>query len=285
MDYANPDALVSTDWLAENLDAPGVRVIDATWYLPTIDRDPRAEYAERHIPGAIYFDIDAICDAQSDLPHMLPNAQAFADAVGALGIGNADKVVAYDGAGGVAAGMRAWWMFRVFGHDDVAILDGGLGKWVNEDRPTEAGSAAPNGADFTARFRPELVRAAENLLANLDGHAEQVLDARSPGRFAGIEPEPRPSKKVGHIPGSLNVPYNGLVDADNNAVVRPAHEIAKIFADAGLDMQRPVACSCGSGVTAAVLAFGLYLIGHEDAAVYDGSWTDWGNREDTPVET
>ncbi|MSO53605.1 MAG: 3-mercaptopyruvate sulfurtransferase [Rhodospirillales bacterium] len=277
-------ALTSTDRLAGRLTAPNVRVIDASFFLPFQKRDARAEFETRRIPGAVFFDIDAISDRTTFLPHMLPRPENFGSAVGALGISNNDEVVVYDALGGTQAAARVWWTFRVFGHDCVSVLDGGLPKWLAEGRPTEAGPAAPRPAMFRATFRPELVRSVEHMIANVGSRRDQVVDARSHGRFAGTDPEPRPAKKAGHIPGSRNVPAGALLDPTHNFVFRSDAEIAKAFADAGLDATNPVVASCGSGVTASVLAFGLYLLGQDKAAVYDGSWAEWGNRDDTPVE-
>ncbi|MFQ5764719.1 MAG: sulfurtransferase [Rhodospirillales bacterium] len=285
MDYANPDALVSTDWLADNLTALGVRVADATYFLPTAGRDAKAEYAERHIPGTRFFDIDDIADGFSDLPHMLPDADTFAAKVGALGIGDGDRVVFYDSTGGAMAAARAWWTFHVFGHGDVAVLSGGLGKWLAEGRPVTDEAAAPEPRTFTAVKNPSLVRDTAQLLANLETGAEQVVDARSRERFEGTAPEPREGLRAGHIPGSRNLPHPLLHDVGGNGAMRPAEDIAEAVAAAGLDLSRPLVASCGSGVTAAFLAFGFHLLGKDDVAVYDGSWMDWGGREDTPVET
>lgn len=285
MGYANADALVSTDWLADNLDTPRVRIADATYFLPTAGRDAKAEYAERHIPGAQFFDIDDIADGSSDLPHMLPDADTFAAKVGALGIGDGVRVVVYDANGGAMAAARAWWTFRVFGHGDVAVLSGGLQKWLAEGRPVTDEAAVPEPRSFTAVKNPSLVRDAAQLLANLETGAEQVVDARSRERFEGTAPEPREGLRAGHIPGSRNLPYPLLHDAGGDGAMRPAEDIAEAIAAAELDMSRPVVASCGSGVTAAFLAFGFHLLGKDDVAVYDGSWMDWGGREDTPVET
>lgn len=285
MEYANPEALVETDRLAESLGDPGIGVVDASWFLPTVRRDAGAEYQLRHIPGAVRFDIDDIKNSDTDLPHMLPSPEKFAAKVGRLGLGDGMRIVVYDALGGYSAAARVWWMFRVFGHHDVALLNGGLERWLKEGRPTEAGLPAPAERTFTATMNRSLVRSAEELLANLESRYEQVIDARSPQRFAGQEPEPRPSKKFGHIPGSFNVPFPRLMDPDNDSVMLPATEIAAVFEDAGIDIDRPAATTCGSGVTAALVSFGLYLLGHETVPVYDGSWVEWGNRDDTPVET
>ena len=283
MPYVNDDALVETDWLAKHLGTPEVRVLDASYYLPNEGRDTKAEFAASRIPGAAFFDIDAIADADNPLPHMLPSAEQFARQVGALGIGSDDHVVVYDTAGLFSA-ARAWWMFRVFGHDRVAVLSGGMPKWLAEGRPTEGGDTAPAAAEFTARFRPGMVRSIEDMRANLESAAAQVLDARGAGRFAGTEPELRAGLRSGHIPGSRNLPYPKLADSTSKVVLDPA-ALGERFASAGIDLGRPVITTCGSGVTACALALGLHLLGHGEVAVYDGSWTEWGGRDDTPVET
>jgi thiosulfate/3-mercaptopyruvate sulfurtransferase len=274
------DPLVSTDWLAKHLGAPDLRVLDGTWHMPQLKRDARAEFAEAHVPGAAFFDIDAVADHSTTLPHMLPTADAFAQAVGALGVGSGDRVVVYD-VRGVVSAARVWWTFRVFGHDAVAVLDGGLKKWRAEGRPVESGSAAPPRRTFTARPRPELVRDLDAMRANLTSRGAQVLDARSAGRFAGTEPEPRAGLRGGHIPGSLNLPYETLYRADGT--LKPPDELAGAVGAAGVDLGRPVVTTCGSGVTASVLALALYRLGRQDVAVYDGSWSEWGGRTDTPV--
>ena len=277
-----PPPLVTTEWLAARMAGERIRLLDASWYMPAQNRDAKAEFAAAHIPGAAFFDIDAIADTESSLPHMLPSTQAFAAAVGTLGIGNQDTVVIYDGAG-IFSAPRAWWTFRVFGHDRVAVLDGGLPKWKREGRSVEAGPAKPRAANFTAAFRPALVRDYAAMLRNVQTGAAGVLDARSPGRFAGREPEPRPGLRGGHIPGSRNLPFQNLIDPASGTMRSP-DELSKIFAEAGIGPATPVITSCGSGLTAAILAFGLFLIGREDAAVYDGSWSEWGSRPDAPIE-
>jgi thiosulfate/3-mercaptopyruvate sulfurtransferase len=276
------ESLVSTDWLAAHLGDPDLRVVDATWYLPHLKRDARAEFVQAHVPGAVFFDIDAIADRKTTLPHMLPSTEEFARAMGALGIGDDDRVVVYGGRTFIAS-ARGWWTFRVFGHDNVAVLDGGLPKWRAEGRPLESGMPAPAPRRFTARFRPELVRDLDRMRANLGGRREQVLDARSPGRFVGAEPEPRPGVRGGHMPGSLNLPYERLCREDGTLL--DAAALRGAFEKAGLDLARPVVTTCGSGVSAAVLALGLHVLDRRDVPVYDGSWTEWGGRGDTPVET
>jgi thiosulfate/3-mercaptopyruvate sulfurtransferase len=282
MGYANPDALVSTEWLAGRLGDPGVRIVDSTWYLPGVDRSGRDEYAQRHIPGAVFWDLDEIADPADPLPHMMPDAATFAGHMARLGIGDGMKVVVYDSVGSMTA-PRVWWTMRSFGHDDVAVLDGGLTKWLAEGRPTSADAPTIGSGQFTASVRPHMVRDIAAVRANLESGAEQVLDARSAGRFTGVDPEPRPNSRSGHIPGSANLPYADLIDGGTKTFL-PADTLAARFRDANITELRPVVTTCGSGVTACVLALGLHLIGRDDVAVYDGSWSEWGTRDDTPVE-
>jgi thiosulfate/3-mercaptopyruvate sulfurtransferase len=274
-------ALVTTEWLATRLGRRGPRVVDASWHMPQLQRDAHTEFVAAHVPGAVFFDIDAIADTRSALPHMLPDARTFAARVGALGIGTGDLVVVYDTRGVVSA-ARVWWTFRAFGHDRVAVLDGGLPKWRAEGRPLEAGAPAPRPRRFAARLRKSLVRDLRQMRVNVASRREQVLDARSAGRFRGTEPEPRAGLRPGHIPGSLNLPYDRLYRADGTLL--PPPELREIFAASGLDLARPVVTTCGSGVTASVLALGLHRVGRTQVAVYDGSWTEWGGRRDTRVE-
>jgi thiosulfate/3-mercaptopyruvate sulfurtransferase len=273
--------LVTPEWLAQNLGRRDVRVVDGSWHMPHLKRDARAEFIEAHVPGAVFFDIDAIADRRTPLPHMLPRASEFAQAVGRLGIGSRDRVIVYD-TRGVTSAARVWWTFRVFGHDAVFVLDGGLPRWRAEGRTVEAGSPTPRPRRFTARLRRSLVRDLAGMRQNVTTRKAQVLDARSHGRFAGTEPEPRAGLRGGHIPGSFNLSYDELYEKDGTML--PADALRTKFEAAGLDLTRPVVTSCGSGITASVLALGLHVIGRPDVAVYDGSWTEWGGRDDTPVE-
>jgi thiosulfate/3-mercaptopyruvate sulfurtransferase len=275
------DPLVTTDWLAAHLADPGVKIVDASFKLPGVTPLPKDDYLRAHIPGAVFFDVDAVSDHENPLPHMFPGAAQFGRDVGALGIGNDDTVVVYD-AGGWVAGPRAWWMFLAYGHDKVRVLDGGLKKWIAEGRPTGSGAASARPATFKATFDPKRVRTMQEMVANLDSRAEQVIDARASDRFEGRVAEPRPGLRPGHIPSGRNVPYNRLFDAATGTM-KPLSELLEAFSDAGIKLDAPIVTSCGSGVSAAVLTLALYRLGVENPALYDGSWSEWGLPGGPPV--
>ena len=277
------DDIVSTEWLNAHLGSPDIAIIDASWHLPTAKRDAKAEFATGHIPGAQVFDIDAISDTSTNLPHMLPSPEKFSSIVRKLGIGDGKKVIAYDAAGLFSA-ARAWWMFKVFGHEDVVVLDGGLPKWMAEGRPLEDGPALkPQERHFTARYRRMMVRDQSDVAAALKSGAAQIADARSGTRFRGEEVEPRPGVRAGHMPGARNLHYASLLNPDGT--LKSRSEIEAAFRAAGVDLSRPVITSCGSGITAAILSLGLTLVGVRDHALYDGSWTEWGGNPDAHIAT
>jgi thiosulfate/3-mercaptopyruvate sulfurtransferase len=273
------DLLVSTDWLAAELGAPDLRVLDATGFLPSSGRDARAEYAAAHISGAAYFDIDAISDPDSPLPHMLPSEHLFASRVRALGIGDSNRIVVYDNSP-LHSAFRAWWMLKTFGARHVAVLDGGLQKWTAEGRPVENDVPEPARGHFTPSLDDAAV-ADKALVISLIGDAkQQIVDARSAARFAGEEAEPRAGLASGHIPGSRNLPQGALFNPDNT--MKRGDDLRAAFEGAGVDLDRPLITTCGSGVTAAVLLFGARLLGNEDVRLYDGSWSEWGADLETP---
>ncbi len=274
--------LISSEELASLLREGRVVVLDATFTMPGASPTSEELYAQRHIPGALRFDVDAVADRSSDLPHMLPSEADFAAAVGAMGISNDTHVVVYDTPGLMSAG-RAWWMFRIMGHDKVQVLDGGLKAWQAEGRELSAEVPVPSPRDYVARRNGDMVRDKAQMLANLDTGKEQVIDARSADRFHARVAEPRPELSSGHIPGSLNLSFDKLTDPATGRL-KPAAELSALFAEAGLRGDRPVVTSCGSGVTAGALLFALALTGRSDVALYDGSWTEWGRPGDTPVE-
>ena len=266
--------LVSTQWLAEHLENPHVLIVDATWHLPAAKRNAREEFLAAHIPGAVFFDLDAASAQDTPLPHMLPKPKAFAGFMKKLGASDAKHIIVYDAAGLFSA-ARLWWMLKWFGHERVSVLDGGLPKWVAEGRSLVTGeSPAPEARHFTPRLKPGIVRTLNDVAGALASGAAQLADARSPTRFRGEEPEPRPGVKPGHMPGAHNVHYAALINSDgslkNKAGLRAAFEAA------GIDLAMPVITSCGSGVTAAILFLALAELGHEYISLYDGSWAEWG---------
>lgn len=278
-----PTPLVSTDWLARHLEESALVVVDASWYLPAMNRSGRAEYQAGHIPGAVFWDLDELSDYASALPHMLPPIPDLARAVGALGIGSGDRVVVYDGSGTNMSAARVWWTLRLLGHDAVAVLDGGIKRWRTEGKPLRSGHAPWAPKAFHPRPRPALVvdrAAARNAMTS---GTPSLVDARSSGRFSGAEPEPRPGLRGGHIPGARNLPFGDLSGPEG--LMLPPGDIRRRMAAAGVDLEAPVILSCGSGVTACVLALGLELAGHRKYAVYDGSWSEWGREDGPPVET
>lgn len=275
-------ALLGTGWLAEHLHDPGVRIIDATFHLPDEGRDTRAEFEARHIPGAVFFDFGDIADPDHELDYMLPDAGLFAEKVEALGLGDGKKIVAYDTIGLFSA-ARAWWMFRLFGHDDVAILNGGLPKWLAEGRPTESGAPKPAPATFTPHERPEMVVRWQDVHAALGKPDLQLADARTPARWSGEIEDRYPGARRGHIPGSVNIFWEDLVNPDK--AVRSTEELRGLFEARGIDPDRPVIATCGLGVTACMLGLALHTFGNDRWAVYDGSWNEWGRLMDLPVES
>jgi thiosulfate/3-mercaptopyruvate sulfurtransferase len=270
---------VSTTQLADQFGAPDLAIIDASFFMPAENRDAKAEYFAGHIPGAAFFDIDAIADHTTPLPHMLPTPDDFAAAVGKLGLSESMRIVVYDASCLVGA-ARVWWTLRLFGAEHVTILEGGLQQWLKEGRPLESGCREPEPRVFTPRFSRSGVAAADDVVEASEANSAQIIDARSVARFTGDAPEPRPGLRSGHIPGSRSLPWNKVAE---NSRIKPASEVKSALAEAGVDLERPIITTCGSGVTAAILLLAIETIGKNDVALYDGSWSEWGGRSDLPV--
>ncbi|MGY6695354.1 MAG: 3-mercaptopyruvate sulfurtransferase [Roseinatronobacter sp.] len=278
----DPKTLVSTDWLAEHLDDPDLRILDASWYLPQMGRDARAEYEAGHIPGARFFDIDDISDHRSALPHMAPPVEKFMSRMRAMGVGDGHQVVVYDGMGLFSA-ARVWWLFRLMGKTDVAVLDGGFPKWQAEGRPVEDLAPVLRDRHITVQRQAHMVKDVSEVAAAVKLRDWQIVDARSADRFRGDTPEPREGLRAGHMPGALNLPFSNLLNPDKT--LKKGAALRAAFEDAGVDLDKRIITTCGSGVTAAVLSLGLEILGHRSHSLYDGSWSEWGQFPDLKVET
>jgi thiosulfate/3-mercaptopyruvate sulfurtransferase len=282
MSHSDPKTLVSTNWLGAHLKDPDLRIFDASWFLPGDPRDARAEYDAAHIPGARYFDIDDVADQRSELPHTVPPAEKFISRMRALGVGDGHQVVVYDSAG-IFSAARVWWMFRLMGKTDIAVLDGGFAKWQAEGRPTEDMPPIVRERHITVQRQAHLIKDVTQVAAASKLGDYEIIDARSPERFRGDAPEPREGMRAGHIPNSRNVHYASLLNDDGT--MKSLDELRAIFKAAGVDLAKPVITTCGSGVTAAILSLALERIGHDRHALYDGSWSEWGMYDDLRIAT
>ncbi len=277
-----PGSIVSTDWLFEHISDDNLRIVDASWYLPVHKRNGAAEYKKEHIPGAIFWDIDEIADLSSGLPHTIPNAQAFKSHMEKMGLGSEHSIIIYDGMGLFSA-ARPWWMLKSFGHDKCAVLDGGFPKWKAENRPTSNETFALKPAQFEPKLNSEMFYEMKDIFNNISKKTALVIDARSAGRFRGEEPEPRPNCRSGHIPGSISLPFDKILNTGDQTLLGK-EQLKALFEEVLIDPDKPVITSCGSGVTACVLALGLEIIGKKTIAVYDGSWSEWGSTDSMPIE-
>lgn len=273
-------SLVSTNWLSDNLGDPNIRILDASWHLPNAERNAKEEFKISHIPGALFFDIDEIADLDIPLPHMMPSNEKMSSRLRAMGIKETDHVIVYDDSL-FSSAARVWFMFKNFGHEKVSILDGGMAKWRTEGKDTESSIQSFGSSHYSATKDKSRIRDRQQILENIESASEQVVDARAKGRFEGTAPEPRPDSRSGHIPGSFNVPFSDLLN--ENGTYKNKDALKEVFENSGVDLSKPVVTSCGSGITACVLLFALDRIGHKDNALYDGSWAEWGTRNDTPI--
>ncbi len=275
--------LVTVEWLRRELLSENLCVVDGSWHLPAFERDPKKEYEKSHIPGAVFFDVDDISDNTTKLPHMVPTEKQFSSQVESLGISSDEHVIVYDTTG-IGSAARVWWMFRLFGHDNVSVLDGGFPAWTNAQGPCEGEVPLSKKSSFTAKFNKNLLRTIEDIQRNLETGKEQIIDARSEGRFKGVEPEPRVGLAKGHIPQSINLPFLQLYDP-RTKLMKSKNTLLNLFDSAKLSEKSGLVASCGSGITACNIALALYMIGRKNCAIYDGSWAEWGGRHDTPIAT